>query len=66
MCAYETSSVPAIVRTQATDAGLKWFEIECVSWDKVGMLVSVLCLFLFFGLVVCFVFDGIFYWIGGV
>ncbi|XP_050382651.1 uncharacterized protein LOC126799486 isoform X2 [Argentina anserina] len=34
VCAYETSSVPAIVRTQATDAGLKWFEIECVSSDK--------------------------------
>ncbi|KAM5560436.1 carboxy-terminal domain RNA polymerase II polypeptide A small phosphatase 1 [Rosa sericea] len=34
VCAYETSSLPAIVRTQATDAGLKWFEIECVSSDK--------------------------------
>lgn len=34
VCAYETSTLPAIVRTQATEAGLKWFEIECVSSDK--------------------------------
>ncbi|KAL6184044.1 hypothetical protein ACLB2K_045451 [Fragaria x ananassa] len=31
VCAYETSSVPAIVRTQATDVGMKWLKIECVS-----------------------------------
>lgn len=31
--------MPAIVRTQATEAGLKWFEIECVSSDKVGSLI---------------------------
>ncbi|KAL6135015.1 hypothetical protein ACLB2K_067243 [Fragaria x ananassa] len=29
VCAYKTSSVPAIVRTQATDAGMKWLKIEC-------------------------------------
>ncbi|KAL6011060.1 hypothetical protein ACLOJK_001504 [Asimina triloba] len=34
VCAYETSSLPAIVRNQATEAGLKWFELECVSADK--------------------------------
>lgn len=36
VCAYETSSLPAIVRNQAIDAGLKWFELECVSSDKVS------------------------------
>ncbi|WCJ19884.1 hypothetical protein M5689_002154 [Euphorbia peplus] len=34
ICAYETSSLPNILRTQATQAGLKWFELECVSSDK--------------------------------
>ncbi|XVE52492.1 hypothetical protein DITRI_Ditri02bG0126400 [Diplodiscus trichospermus] len=34
VCAYETSSLPASLRNQATDAGLKWFELECVSSDK--------------------------------
>ncbi|XP_024992078.1 CTD nuclear envelope phosphatase 1 isoform X2 [Cynara cardunculus var. scolymus] len=34
VCAYETSSLPAIVRNQAIEAGLKWFELECVSSDK--------------------------------
>ncbi|KAJ0089237.1 hypothetical protein Patl1_31344 [Pistacia atlantica] len=34
VCAYETSSLPAIIGTQATEAGLKWFELECVSSDK--------------------------------
>ncbi|RXI01402.1 hypothetical protein DVH24_014751 [Malus domestica] len=34
VCAYETCSVPAIVRAQATEAGLKWFEIECLSSGK--------------------------------
>ncbi|KAG5599875.1 hypothetical protein H5410_031245, partial [Solanum commersonii] len=34
VCAYETSSLPNIVRTQATEAGLKWFELECTSSDK--------------------------------
>ncbi|XP_044487938.1 carboxy-terminal domain RNA polymerase II polypeptide A small phosphatase 1-like [Mangifera indica] len=33
VCAYETSSLPAIIHTQATEAGLKWFELECVSHD---------------------------------
>ncbi|XP_049410222.1 uncharacterized protein LOC125873352 [Solanum stenotomum] len=34
VCAYETSSLPNILRTQATEAGLKWFELECTSSDK--------------------------------
>ncbi|XWS74806.1 hypothetical protein CRYUN_Cryun01aG0029300 [Craigia yunnanensis] len=34
VCAYETSSLPPALRNQATDAGLKWFELECVSSDK--------------------------------
>ncbi|KAG2730505.1 hypothetical protein I3843_01G290200 [Carya illinoinensis] len=34
VCAYETSSLPAVVRNQATEAGLKWFELECISSDK--------------------------------
>lgn len=34
VCAYETSSLPTILRSQATEAGLKWFELECVSSDK--------------------------------
>lgn len=36
VCAYETSSLPATVRNQAIEAGLKWFELECVSSDKVS------------------------------
>lgn len=35
ICAYETSSLPPSLRNQAMDAGLKWFELECVSSDKV-------------------------------
>nr|GEZ96459.1 CTD small phosphatase-like protein [Tanacetum cinerariifolium] len=31
VCAYETSSLPHSVGKQATDAGLTWFELECVS-----------------------------------
>ncbi|MCL7023307.1 hypothetical protein MKW94_002872 [Papaver nudicaule] len=34
ICAYETSSLPAAVRNQATEAGLSWFEFECMSSDK--------------------------------
>lgn len=34
VCAYETSSLPSIIRNQATEAGLKWFDLECVSSDK--------------------------------
>ncbi|KAL2541724.1 Haloacid dehalogenase-like hydrolase (HAD) superfamily protein [Abeliophyllum distichum] len=34
VCAYETSSLPGMLRIQATEAGLKWFELECVSSDK--------------------------------
>ncbi|KAE8679357.1 Haloacid dehalogenase-like hydrolase (HAD) superfamily protein isoform 2 [Hibiscus syriacus] len=32
--AYETSSLPPSLRNRATDAGVKWFELECVSSDK--------------------------------
>ncbi|KAJ7961228.1 CTD small phosphatase-like protein [Quillaja saponaria] len=31
VCAYESTSLPATVRTQATEVGLKWFELECAS-----------------------------------
>ncbi|CAN4095778.1 unnamed protein product [Withania somnifera] len=34
ICAYETSSLPSIMCTQATEAGLNWFELECVSSEK--------------------------------
>ncbi|KAJ8764052.1 hypothetical protein K2173_004943 [Erythroxylum novogranatense] len=34
VCAYETSSLPIVLRNQAIEAGLKWFELECVSSDK--------------------------------
>ncbi|XP_048320160.1 uncharacterized protein LOC107405424 isoform X4 [Ziziphus jujuba] len=34
VCAYETSSLPPVIRTQAMEAGLKWFELECLSSDK--------------------------------
>ncbi|RVW42277.1 CTD small phosphatase-like protein 2 [Vitis vinifera] len=34
VCAYETSSLPASIRNQAIESGLKWFELECVSSDK--------------------------------
>jgi len=34
VCAYETSSLPAALRNQAIEAGLKWFELECLSTDK--------------------------------
>ncbi|XP_028792654.1 carboxy-terminal domain RNA polymerase II polypeptide A small phosphatase 1 [Neltuma alba] len=36
VCAYETSSLPASLRTQAIEAGLNWFELECISSDKEG------------------------------
>ena len=39
VCAYETSSLPVIVRNQAIEAGLKWFELECISSDKVTMFI---------------------------
>ncbi|KAL3837754.1 hypothetical protein ACJIZ3_022345 [Penstemon smallii] len=34
VCAYETSSLPVMLCSQATEAGLKWFELECISSDK--------------------------------
>lgn len=42
VCAYETSSLPAVVLNQATEAGLKWFELECVSSDKVLCMITIL------------------------
>ncbi|KAF9594059.1 hypothetical protein IFM89_027099 [Coptis chinensis] len=34
VCAYKTSSLPVILRSQATEVGLSWFELECVSSNK--------------------------------
>ncbi|KAL1544753.1 protein-serine/threonine phosphatase [Salvia divinorum] len=34
VCAYETSSLPAMLRSQATDSGINWLELECISSDK--------------------------------
>ncbi|KAK9128024.1 hypothetical protein Syun_016821 [Stephania yunnanensis] len=34
VCAYETSSLPSALKHQAIEAGLKWFELECLSSDK--------------------------------
>uniref|UniRef100_A0A2P2JR80 FCP1 homology domain-containing protein n=1 Tax=Rhizophora mucronata TaxID=61149 RepID=A0A2P2JR80_RHIMU len=34
VCAYETSTLPVVLRNQAIEAGLQWFELECVSSDK--------------------------------
>ncbi|XP_044508777.1 CTD nuclear envelope phosphatase 1 homolog [Mangifera indica] len=34
VCAYETSTLPVSLCTQATEAGVKWFELECYSSDK--------------------------------
>lgn len=39
VCAYETSSLPVSLRNQATEAGLKWFEMECLSSDKVSYYI---------------------------
>ncbi len=47
VCAYETSSLPAIVRNQAIEGGLKWFEMQCVSADKVPLSLNLLSQFLF-------------------
>lgn len=44
VCAYETSSLPAIVRNQAIEARLMWFELECISSDKVYNIFLVLVL----------------------
>uniref|UniRef100_A0A6N2LQM1 FCP1 homology domain-containing protein n=1 Tax=Salix viminalis TaxID=40686 RepID=A0A6N2LQM1_SALVM len=40
VCAYETSSLPPLLLNKATEAGLKWFELECVSSDKVHICKS--------------------------
>lgn len=34
VCAYESSSLPATVRTQAIEAGLHCFDMECISSEK--------------------------------
>lgn len=34
VCAYETSSLPTLVRSQAIEYGIKCFELECTSSDK--------------------------------
>ncbi|PIA32262.1 hypothetical protein AQUCO_04500096v1 [Aquilegia coerulea] len=34
VCAYETSSLPDIIRNRAIESGLKWFDLECLSSDK--------------------------------
>ncbi|KAL4571136.1 hypothetical protein LXL04_017887 [Taraxacum kok-saghyz] len=34
VCAYETASLPDSIRKQATDAGLTWFELECIASKK--------------------------------
>ena len=38
VCAYETSSLPAIICSQAIEAGLNWFDLECISSDKVSYI----------------------------
>ncbi|XP_051122841.1 probable phosphatase PSR2 isoform X2 [Andrographis paniculata] len=35
VCAYETSTLPAMLRAQATEAGLEWFELECISSEGI-------------------------------
>ncbi|KAE9444942.1 hypothetical protein C3L33_23161, partial [Rhododendron williamsianum] len=35
VCAHETSSLPAGIRSTAIAAGLEWFEFKCVSSEKV-------------------------------
>ncbi|KAK8925924.1 Mitochondrial import inner membrane translocase subunit TIM50 [Platanthera zijinensis] len=34
VCAYEASSLPEVVRSQAIEAGLKYFELHCKTIDK--------------------------------
>jgi RNA polymerase II subunit A small phosphatase-like protein len=43
--AYESSSLPAIVRTQAVEAGLHCFDMECISTEKVQNLCFWLLLY---------------------
>ena len=38
VCAYESSSLPATLRTQAIEAGLHCFDMECVSSVKASKL----------------------------
>lgn len=41
ICAYEASSLPAIIRTQAVEAGVKCFELECLSSEKVSPYIYI-------------------------
>ncbi|KAF8022143.1 hypothetical protein BT93_G2326 [Corymbia citriodora subsp. variegata] len=34
ICAYETPSLPVTVRDRAAEAGLEWFDLECISSEK--------------------------------
>jgi RNA polymerase II subunit A small phosphatase-like protein len=47
ICAYESSSLPAAVRTQAIEAGLHCFDMECISSEKASMMPSLRSLFQF-------------------
>ncbi|KAK1283537.1 hypothetical protein QJS10_CPB21g01265 [Acorus calamus] len=40
VCAYETSSLPMVIRNQAIEAGLKCFELECISVEKLELMKS--------------------------
>lgn len=47
ICAYESSTLPAVIRNQAIEAGLKSFELECFSSDKVVSFSVTLYCFVF-------------------
>lgn len=53
VCTYDSTSLPEIVQTQAIEAGLNWFELECVSSDKVSLYSSLLCLYFSVQLLLC-------------
>ena len=44
VCAYESSSLPATLRTQAVEAGLHCFDMECASPEKASIMQCHLCL----------------------
>ncbi|GKU89244.1 hypothetical protein SLEP1_g3409 [Rubroshorea leprosula] len=45
VCAYETSTLPLALRNQATEVGLKWFELEYMSSDKDSILTMSFSIF---------------------
>ncbi|GKV16708.1 hypothetical protein SLEP1_g27310 [Rubroshorea leprosula] len=45
VCAYETSTLPLALRNQATEAGLKWFELEYMSSNKDSILTMSFSIF---------------------